>query len=55
MQMSDINLFWPIYRKIEKEVLEIATYVHIDDTQLKVYSIHIGELIVRCVTEIEAI
>lgn len=36
--MSDINLFWPIYRKIEKEVLEIATYVHIDDTQLKVYS-----------------
>lgn len=55
MQMRDINLFWPIYRKIEKEVLEIATYVHIDDTQLKVYSIHIGELIVRCVTEIEAI
>lgn len=55
MQMSDINLFWPIYRKIEKEVLDIATYVHIDDTQLKVYSIHIGELIVRCVTEIEAI
>lgn len=47
MQMRDINLFWPIYRKIEKEVLEIATYVHIDDTQLKVYSIHIGELIVR--------
>lgn len=36
MQMRDINLFWPIYRKIEKEVLEIATYVHIDDTQLKV-------------------
>ena len=55
IQMSNINLFWPIYRKIEKEVLEIATYIHIDDGQLKVYSIHIGELIVRCVTEIEAI
>ena len=40
--MSDINLFWPIYRKIEKEVLEIATYVHIDDTQLKVYSIRLN-------------
>lgn len=50
-----MNLYWPIYKRIEKEFLELTNYVHVSDDQLQVYSMHIGELIIRCAIEIEAI
>lgn len=40
---------------MEKEVLQIADYIHIDDRQQDVYSMKIADLLVRTVIEIEAI
>jgi hypothetical protein len=53
--MNKLNLYWPVYKNLEKEFLRIADNVHFDDDQLKVYSLHIADLIVRCAIEIEAI
>ena len=53
--MSELNLFWPVYKNLEKEVLKLADYIHFSDDQTKVYSMHIADLIVRCSIEIEAI
>jgi hypothetical protein len=50
-----INLYWPVYKNIEKEVLELSNQIHFDDTQLSIYSIKISELLIRCSVEIEAI
>lgn len=49
------NLYWPVYKKLEKEVLSIADIIHFDDKQLNVYSIWIADVIIRCSIEIEAI
>lgn len=53
--MSKLNLYWPVYMNLEKEFLKLADYIHFSDEQLKVYSIHIADLIIRCAIEIEAI
>ncbi len=44
--------FWNAYKRLEKEVLELSEYIHISDDQLDVYSLKIGDLLVR--TAIEA-
>lgn len=49
------NLFWQVYRNLEKEFLSVAEVVHIDDNQLDVYSMRIADLLVRTVVEIESI
>lgn len=49
------NLYWPVYKNLEKEFLELANFIHIDDDQLDIYSMHIADLIVRCAVEIESI
>ena len=53
--MSNLNLFWPVYKNLEKEFLQLADFIHFADDQTKVYSMHIADLIVRCSIEIEAI
>lgn len=53
--MADFNLYWSVYKNLEREVLELTKYVHVDDNQLKVYSMHIADLIVRCAVEIESL
>lgn len=50
-----INLYWPIYRNLEKEVVELSNQIHFDDKQLDVYSVKISELLIRCVVEVESI
>jgi len=50
-----MNLYWPVYKNIELEFENLTYSIHIDDTQLKVYSSKIGDLILRCSIEIEAI
>lgn len=50
-----INLFWPVYKNLEKEVIELSNQIHFDDDQLSIYSIKISELLIRCSVEIEAI
>ncbi len=42
------NLYWPIYKNLEKEVVELSNWVHFDDKQLFVYSVKISELLIRC-------
>lgn len=49
------NLYWNIYRGLERELLEIADVIHIDDEQLYVYSTKIAELLIRTSVEIESI
>lgn len=49
------NLYWPVYKNLEKEFLKLAEYIHFSDDQLNVYSMHIADLIVRCSVEIESI
>lgn len=53
--MAEYNLYWSVYKNLEKEVLELSKYVHLDDFQLNVYSMHIANLIVRCAVEIESL
>ena len=53
--MSTPNLYWPVYKNLEKEFLELANYIHISDDQANIYSMHIADLIIRCAIEIEAL
>ncbi len=49
------NIYWPVYKNLEKELLNLTYSIHIDDTQLNVYSSKILDLIIRCAIEIESI
>lgn len=53
--MSTVNLYWPVYKNLEKEFLKLADYIHFSDDQLGTYSMFIADLIVRCSIEIEAL
>lgn len=55
MDMYTQNMYWPIYKNLEREFLKLADYIHVSDDQLSIYSMHIADLIVRCAIEIEAI
>ena len=49
------NLYYPVYKQIETEVIELAASIHFSDDQLSVYSLKIAELILRCAVEIESL
>ncbi|MGD1902165.1 MAG: hypothetical protein ACFB9N_07995 [Geitlerinemataceae cyanobacterium] len=49
------NFYWPIYKNLEKEVIELSNFIHLDDRQLSIYSVRISDLLIRCVIEIESI
>lgn len=49
------NLYWAVYKNLEKELLDLSYQIHIDDNQLGVYSVKIAELLLRCSVEIESI
>lgn len=53
--MPTPNLYWPVYKNLEKEFIKLADYIHFSDDQLNMYSMHIADLIVRCAVEIEAL
>ena len=53
--MENINLYWPIYKNLENELLKLSEEIHFDDYQLNVYSVKICDLLLRTVVEIEAI
>ena len=50
-----MNIFWNIYKNIERELIQISNIIHIDDNQLSIYSPKITELLIRTVVEVEAI
>lgn len=49
------NLYWNVYKSLERELLAIAEIIHIDDKQLVVYSMKIADLLIRTSVEIESI
>ena len=50
-----MNLYWSVYKNLEKELIRIADVIHFDDKQINVYSVHIADLLIRTAVEIEAI
>ena len=52
---NTLNLYWPVYKNLESEVLTLSKYIHFSDDQSKTYSTYIADLIVRCSIEIESI
>ena len=69
--MKRADIFWQTYLKLEKDVIDVSKYIYFTDevfeknngelktkpcnTQLKVFSPHIADLLLRCCVEIEAI
>jgi len=49
------NLYWTIFKNIERELIELSNLIHVDDKQLEVYSIKLSELLIRTVVEVESI
>jgi len=49
------NLYWNVYKNLEREFLQLAEVIHIDDKQLNVYSMRIADLLIRTWVEIESI
>lgn len=53
--LKGINVFWPVYKNLEQEVLNLSKYIIFNDEQLKVYSLTIADLIIRASIDVEAI
>lgn len=49
------NIYWSVYKNLEKGVVNLSYSIHIDDNQLNVYSSYISDLILRASAEIESI
>ena len=49
------QLYWQVYKNLEKEFLALSETIYIDDNQQSVYSMKIADLLIRTVIEIEAI
>lgn len=49
------NLYWSVYQNLEKELIELSNYIHIDDKQLDIYSMKIAELLIRTAVEFESL
>ena len=49
------DMYLPVYEKIEKEIIEFSSCMFFDDNLLKVYSLNIADLIIRCAIEIESL
>lgn len=47
--------FLPIYLRLDEEVSALTDTIFFYDDQLDVYSLAIGDLIIRCVIEIELV
>jgi len=50
-----MNLYWSVYKNLEKEFNDLTYSVMFTDSQLKVFSPKIGDLIFRCAAEIESL
>lgn len=50
-----LNLYWAVYKNLEKELIELSNQIHFDDKQLSVYSVKISDLLIRSSVEIESL
>ena len=48
-----MNLYWSVYKNLEKELVKLTSVIHFDDAQENVYSVHIADLLIRTAIEIE--
>jgi len=49
------NLYYSVFKNIEREFINLSNLIHINDEQLKTYSVKIAELLIRTVVEVESI
>lgn len=49
------TLYFPVYKRIENEVLQLASAIFFCDKHRDVYSLDIADLIIRCAIEIESL
>lgn len=49
------QIYFTVYRKLEKEVLALSSSIYFSDDHINVYSTDIADLILRCSVELEAI
>lgn len=49
------KIYWPVYKILEREVLELARSIHFVDEQIRTYSLKTADLIIRCSTELESV
>lgn len=52
---QDMNTYWPIYKNLEKEAVDLSYQIMFKDDQLQVYSVKIADLIFRCAAELESL
>lgn len=52
---DSIDVYWNVYKNLEKELIDLADVIYINDAQKGVYSIRIAELIIRTSSEIECL
>lgn len=50
-----MNLYWSIYKNLERELIELSNKIHFCDKQDNVYSVYISDLLIRTSIEIEAL
>ncbi len=55
MKEKNTNLYWSVYKNLERELIRLSELIHLNDSQLDVYSVHIAGLLIRTVVEIEAL
>jgi hypothetical protein len=55
LKPSRNNMYYPVFRNIESEIIELSQGIYFSDEQISVYSIKISELLSRCLTEIESL
>jgi hypothetical protein len=53
--MVNVNLYWPIYKNLEKEVLNLTYQIHFCDSQIGIFSVKLADMLLRCAVEIESI
>ena len=49
------DMYLPVYEKIEKEIIDLSSSIFFVDDLVKVYSLNIADLIIRCAIEIESL
>ncbi|WP_439328064.1 hypothetical protein [Lonepinella sp. BR2357] len=49
------NLYWFMYKNLEKEVIELSNFIHFSDENKNTYSLKISELIIRICVEFESL
>ena len=47
--------YWPTYKRIEQEVIDLSYSIYFDDSQTSVYSNQVSDLIIHISTNIESL